>query len=132
MSKLFHIPRGKDFWSWPPVVILMLIAALLLSVSASRILVRERAVRAERIAAEREIARLEAEKNKLQTTLNALNSPESIERMAKERLNLKKPGEEVVVVTQAASTGRATLSAPGFWGRFVPDFLLSLFSFLRR
>lgn len=92
------IPQGKELMSWPPFVFLLVIAAGFLAVSAARIVVRERAIARERRALEVRARELEQERARLEAALRALGSPEAVERAAKERLNLKQSGEEVVVV----------------------------------
>ncbi len=77
---------------------------------------------------ESRIHELEVEKERLQEAITALDDPEAVERLAKERLNLKNPGEEVVLV---AKKSEATPPRSGL-SRFVPSWLRELFGFLGR
>lgn len=123
------IPQGRDLWAWPPAVIFFALIAGFLSASAIRIVIRERALARERQALEERIAVLEAEKSRSAEAIRALGAPEAVERLAKERLNFKNPGEEVVVVRPGGSP--APLS-PRTWRSFLPEWLASFFDFLRR
>lgn len=51
-------------------------------------------------AAEREIAELQHEKKRLEAAIAEFDNPSVIERKAKELLNLKLPGEKVLVVPE--------------------------------
>ena len=120
----------RAFLSSPAVFFGLLVLVGLLATSATRIVLREwalwaeeRALGEERRAATAEIARLGA-------------SVEAVERLAKERLNMKNPGEEVVVVSRgedvppppAPARSRFSLGAVfGFSG-----WLAEFFSFLGR
>lgn len=92
------IPKGKDFWGWPPALALLFVAAVLLSASAIRIFIRAGAIRGEQNEIEDRIKKIEAENERLKELLRQADSREAVERRAKEKLNLKQPGEEVVVV----------------------------------
>jgi len=126
----------RAFLSSPAVFFGLLVLVGLLATSATRIVLREwalwaeeRALGEERRAATAEIARLGA-------SVEAGASPEAVERLAKERLNMKNPGEEVVVVSRgedvppppAPARSRFSLGAVfGFSG-----WLAEFFSFLGR
>ncbi len=51
-------------------------------------------------------------------SLNELKTPEAVEREAKARLNLKRPGEEVVVVVPGKAEISAT-SSGAFWEKLL-------------
>jgi len=122
MSWLPTIPRGRDFWSWPPAIVALALITAALATSAARIVIRERAIARERQTVEERIQALEAEKQRLEEAIRALESPEAVERLAKEQLNLKKEGEEVVVVVPERS---ATASPPAEQRFGSPAFLLN-------
>lgn len=74
------------------------------------------------------IAELSQKKEELETYLRELEHRQAIEREAKERFNLKKPGEEVVVVIGEDLEKNEIPPTPTFFGR-VKLFLASIFSF---
>lgn len=115
--------------SSPTVIGALLVIALLLGVSATRIVLRAWSIRRERAAMEGRIRELEAEKQRLEQALLGASSPETVERLAKERLNLKQPGEEVVVVTPPA---KPSLPEASRFSRLIPSWLRELFAFLGR
>ena len=135
MPRLPRIPSGKDFFSWPPVIVALALAALLLLSSAARIVARSRELRQERRTTAERIRALEADRLRLEESLGALESREALERLAKEKLGLKNPGEEVVVVLAepaASGTPPAPDEARSFFIRFLPGWLGELFAFLSR
>ncbi len=119
----------RNFLTSPLVAALLAIAAGLLSFSAVRIGIRAYAIDREQRAMESRIQGLEVEKERLQEAIAALDTPETVERLAKERLNLKNPGEEVVVITPRSGE---TASRRSGLSRFVPTWLHELFGFLWR
>lgn len=120
MPRLPRFPRGCDLWSWPPLAIALTVAALALGVSAARIVARERAIARERRGLEARIRELEAETERLRQAVAASASPEAVERLAKEQLGLKRPGEEVVVIVPEREG--TPLPRGGAW-RFLPEWL---------
>ncbi len=113
----------------PLVVALAVIAAALLSFSAVRISIRAYTIYREQRVMESRIQELEAEKRRLQGAITALDDPVTVERLAKERINLKNPGEEVVIVTPGS---RETAARPSGIRRLIPSWLRELFGFLGR
>ena len=72
----------------------------------------------ESIVNQKKIAELNKKKEELVSYLKQLQAPGAVEREAKSRLNLKLPGEEVVVVVagKASSTiGQAEQAGVGVW-----------------
>lgn len=63
------------------------------------------------------VAELQKRKSDLEAKLLSLDHPEGVEREAKGRLNLKKPGEEVVVVLSDDSVGSSSADRATFWDR---------------
>ncbi len=108
------MPSGRDLWRWPPAAVFLIVVVGFLVTSAVRITIRERAIARERRALEERVAILEAEKSRLAEAIRALGDPAAVERLAKERLNLKNTGEEVVVVVPDGRTVAAP-PASGSW-----------------
>ncbi len=67
-------------------------------------------------AARARLESLRQKKEALEVELRALERPETIERIAKERLNLKRPGETVVVVPPAPTSSDVAPSL-SWWER---------------
>ena len=68
--------------------------------------------------AQRQIEELTKKKAELQAHLAELQTVQAAERAAKERLNVKKEGEHVVVVVPAEDTATTTAPAhPSLWTR---------------
>lgn len=126
----------RAFLSSPAVFFGLLVLMVLLAVSATRIVLRERALRAEERALGEERRSVEAEVARLRASIAAGTSPEAVERLAKERLNMKNPGEEVVVVSPGGETSpspapvRSRFSLGAMFG--FSRWLGELFSFLKR
>lgn len=126
------IPKRKDFWGWPPVLAFLFVVAVLLSVSTIRIFLRASAIRREENVLKGQIRKLEAENARLKGSLQQAGSREVVERMAKEKLNLKQLGEEVVVVTPEATTTAPSPSRASTFGAFLPALLSQLLHFFSR
>ena len=78
--------------------ILFICLAAAVSIGAVRITRETMALRSEARRGEEKITALTLEKTRLEARIAELETPEAIEREAKEKLNLKKRGETVVVV----------------------------------
>lgn len=133
MLRLPTIPRGKDLWAWPPFTVLLALAVIGLGLSATRVGRRAWDIHRERQAVEARIRALEAEKIRLAAAIEALSSAEAVERLAKGKLNLKQPGEEVVVVVpehRVATTSQGIAGSRFF--RLVGPWFGSLIDFFRR
>lgn len=63
------------------------------------------------------LEKLEAKEKKLELAHAELDRPEAVEREAKERLNLKLPGERVVVVVPDNEDGDSDPGSNNFWSR---------------
>lgn len=72
-------------------------------------------LRSEARAGEAKIAALMARKVALEARIAELETPEAIEREAKEKLNLKKRGETVVVVVPDDPADHDSPAPPGAW-----------------
>lgn len=69
------------------------------------------------------IEELKIKKQELERELAAIQSKEVIEREAKERLNLKNPGEEVVVVVPEKKDTISTKPPLSFWTKLMSFFM---------
>lgn len=130
MARFSNIPSGREFWTSTPVVAALGGAALLLMLSAVRIGIRAWRLSGERAVMAERIQYLEAERERLEQATRALGTPEAVERAAKEHLNLKNAGEEVVVVEPEVPPPPRE-SGGRFWN-VVPTWLRELAAFLRR
>lgn len=79
--------------------------------------------------AERKVEELTRKKAELEAYLAELQTPEAVEREAKERLNLKKKGEEVVVVVPKDEKEDASVVSVTFWQK-IKSFFAGILGFL--
>jgi cell division protein FtsB len=100
------------------------IAAIVMTVSGMvREARRRNAVAKEIRAMQEEIARLEQQRNRLSDLIHSAESPEFLEREARLRLGLQKPGESVLIVpetegappTDAAASERPPSNPQKWW-----------------
>lgn len=75
------------------------------------------ALRVEYIATRAKIETLRGERARLSARIAELETPEAVEREAKEKLNLKKKGERVVVVVPERPSLQATSSPATLWSK---------------
>lgn len=108
--------RGKIKNSLP-LNILIAFGAIGVLIGAWKIARETRALEAELRATQIKRDALRAEKSELSARLAELETPEAIERQAKEKLNLKKKGETVVVVVPERGGDYATSTSPTLWER---------------
>lgn len=132
MGRFFNIPRGKYLLAWPPVIAVFAVIAVLLSISAARIVLRYAEIRRERAALEKKVEELKAEKERLEASVRAAGDPEVIERMAKERLNLKKPEEQVAIIVPLPKATSSGGEPPARRSGYVFRLLRGLLDFLKR
>ncbi len=71
---------------------------------------------------EREVAQVRAENDRLKRAIAEVETPEHVEEVARDKLNLAKPGEVVVIVpselvSATGSVGRQTLPNWQRWAR---------------
>lgn len=91
------------------VVALLILAGL--GVAAGKETYRRMLLEREIAAVETELQNLKNQKEELEGKIAYLQDPANVEREAKTRLNLKRPGEEVIlVVKKAASANAATFA----------------------
>ncbi len=104
-----------------PVLWALFILAAIIAASALRVSWRAYVARDVRQEAEKGLWELEQEKSELETRISRLEYPSGIEKEAKERFNVKSPGEEVLVILDPAhaDSGGGNTSAAGFWRAFL-------------
>ncbi len=113
--------------SWGINVLLVAVAAAV-SFGAYKEIRLALALREEERGQRVKIAELEKKKEELEARIRAFGHPEGVVREAKERLNLKKPGEEVVVVVPPVAPSASTSGQAFFWDG-IKRVLSALFSF---
>ena len=87
----------RIIFSWPVILIFLIVVAWLFSVTFRHYL-NAREARRERLEVENSIAEISAKNNILAERLDDLGSEVGIERILRERFNVKKPGEHVLVI----------------------------------
>lgn len=97
-----HAPHGtKSPWRimrWPLVIVANIIILLFVGVSAGRETYRQWQVDQEIAGLKDHVAGLEGKKMQLLSTIQQMNAAETLDKEARLRLDLKKPGERVVVL----------------------------------
>lgn len=107
-----------------PIIINMILILLAISVSYSAVrMVRNVVmVRTQSEEITKKIEDLKHKKQELELTLAEIQTREVVEREAKTRLNLKKPGEEVVVVVPEKKMNVLQESPISLWSKFISLF----------
>ncbi len=120
----------RRFLASPIIALLILVAIALMSLWVFRAYREVLALRREERVLRQKFEAAEAESRRLRDEIRIAATPEAIERDAKARLNLKKPGEEVVVViTPVASATSSTNAKLSVFAR-LGSWLRSLFRWL--
>ena len=102
----------------PIIVIISLILALVIMYNAAQLFVRARIVRHDAATLQKKITDLNSEKAIIEKEIAQSQSPEVIEKLAKENLNLKKSGEEVAVIIPLSTSTKGQLVDSGsLWNR---------------
>ena len=96
---------------------LVAVLAALMAWHALRVSLLSRTLRGERRALEETILKREREIAELKSNIERTESGEGLEIEARSRLNLKKPGEEVLIILsqEATSTTRVETPENGLW-----------------
>lgn len=132
MALFSFLPQHRNTWVSVLLTAGLVGVAVFLTISAGRIILRAREIHEERRAQEAKIQAAETKQRELGRSWGQAGSAEAVERMAKERMNLKNPGEAVVVVEPPrAATTRGDARA-AFFFRIAPTWLQELFHFLLR
>ncbi|MFY9462511.1 MAG: septum formation initiator family protein [Candidatus Sungiibacteriota bacterium] len=99
-------------------VLAALLLSLLIGYKSFGIVLKERALRVEVKNLEERVGKAEETNKFLDKEIAQTHTPEVIEKLAKEQLNLQKPGELVaVIVPSASNTESLPLPAPSLWER---------------
>lgn len=95
-----------------------LLISLFFSYQALVLVAKERALNREVAGLETQVKKIEEQNKLLDQEIARGHTPEVIEKLAKEQLNLQKPGELVTVIVSAASSTDATQApVPSLWER---------------
>jgi len=102
--------------------ILLILICVVISYSASRMVHNAFATKTQSAEMTAKIEELKETKQKLEARLAELQTKEAVEREAKERLNLKKPGEKVVVVVPEKKDSAASTPPLTLWEKIISFF----------
>ena len=102
--------------------IFLIVICVVISYSTAHMIRNALALRTQSAEMVEKIEELRQEKRNLEATLAELQTKEAVEREAKERLNLKKPGEEVVVVVPEKKELSTTTQPMTFWEKIISFF----------
>ena len=102
--------------------IALILVATGISYSAARMVQNALNMRAQSADMAQEIEQLKVKKQELEVLLTELQTKEAVEREAKERLNLKKPGEQVVVVVPEKKDSPPAEQPTSLWEKFMSFF----------
>ena len=97
-----------------------IVALLLVGHNTYQVVRRSFALKKESAATKAKIEQLTRRKQELEAQITELKSAPAVERQAKERLNMKNSGEEVVVVVPEKNTvpqKKSAATPPSFWDR---------------
>jgi cell division protein FtsB len=94
--------RVRAFFASRAVLAVLFLLLIGMGVASFRALVAGSAVEEQYIQLEEEITGVEEKKEALVKELEELRNGEGIEREAREKLNLRKPGEKVVIILDEA------------------------------
>ena len=104
------------------VNIALILVATAISYSAARMVQNALSMRAQSADMTQKIEQLKVKKQELEVLLTELQTKEAVEREAKERLNLKKPGEQVVVVVSKKKDISPVEQPMNLWEKFTSFF----------
>ncbi len=97
-------------------IVLILVVAII-SFSAVRIVRNVLMTHEQSAEMTQKIEQLKTRKKELEAALVEIQTKEAVEREAKERLNLKSPGEQVVVVVPEKKDNAPLIHPMNFWDR---------------
>lgn len=105
--------------------IALIAVAAATAIGAIRMARGTQALRAEVESAEDRLAAAHEKKQELRRRIAEQDAPETVEYQAKAKMNLKNPGEEVVVVVPEPPS--APEPEPAGWWRYLQDFFARMF-----
>lgn len=120
ITKSEQFKKDKFFWSLLGIFILIIITFLV--VSNWKIKERRARLNSQIETLTQEIKKLEKEKEQLQASIKEKGKKEFLEEVARNQLNLKKPGEEVVVVKKEFEEKEEESPKRSWWQRIL-DYL---------
>ena len=106
------MPHGKKQLI---INIALIIVAMILSYSAARMVRNVMITREQSAEMTQKIEQLKLKKQELEAELAEIKTKEAVEREAKERLNMKKTGEEVVVVVPEKKDDEVYAQPKSLW-----------------
>lgn len=98
----------KIFYS-KAVIFILLLACIWLSISLVKAIYKKHQLNQEIASVKSEIEKLDKKSQELTQTLDYFKSQSFLEKEAKEKLNLKKEGETVVMVPESQLSGQAAI-----------------------
>ena len=108
--------RWRVFFASRPVLGIMLLIIIGLGVISFHALEAGWAAKAERATAEKRLRELKEKKDALTSELENLRSEEGIEREARQKLNFRKPGEEIVIIRDTNTVlPESDAASSSFW-----------------
>ncbi|TSC73280.1 MAG: hypothetical protein G01um101470_169 [Parcubacteria group bacterium Gr01-1014_70] len=108
--------RWRAFFASRAVLTIVLLFLIGMGIISFRALEAGWAAEAERAAVKDHLRELKEKKEKLNMELEDLRTEEGIEREARQKLNFRKPGEEVVIIRDTNSISlEHTITNASFW-----------------
>ncbi len=109
-----HKRKKRESWQW--IVLVLILLLVLFFIYRNIGLARYRNDYADRVEGlYDEVENLKAEKDQLERQMEMADQHIFLEQVAHERLNLKKPGEQVIVFEINSKTEEEAEQAVGFW-----------------
>jgi len=100
----------------------LILLAIAVSYSAARMVRNAFIMRTQSAEMTKKIEELKQKKWELEAALAQIQTKEAVEREGKARMNLKKPGEDVVVVVPEKKTNTPIEQSKGFWATVISFF----------
>lgn len=122
----FHEKRKlKSYVYSKPTIVVLLLFALLLSTAVYERYSREREMAEKRDALASELEHLQQQASVLDAEVNRLKSERGMEEEIRDRFDVSRPGEEIVIIVEdeeknatVTSTSPTGTNATGFFGRW--------------
>lgn len=121
MSRQAAATHGRGFFASRVFIIVGLIVTLLILLANVRAFYRDRAIRQEIAALEQQRQQLTQKKLESMEILQYVTSKDFVEEKARTELNMKRPGEQVIIVQEIASSEIAQGELGDIQGRQAPS-----------
>jgi cell division protein FtsL len=122
-SKRFRKRKSyKDIFFSTILILFVLIVIGFLIFSSIRINKRKKELTSRIETLKKEIQILEQKNQELKTKVSQAETEYYLEKIAKETLGLKKPGEEVAAITQKKEEEKEIIKEKSFWQKFLEIF----------